>query len=189
MRNFNSGNRSRDRRDSSRRNFGGRDFGGRDSGRPLLHDAVCDECGKDCQVPFRPSGDKPIYCSDCFEKKGGRDSGRSSWRGSRNRSFDHGDSRGSSGGNTGDRGTLQLAEKIGTLNTKLDRIIDLLASGGEKKPSSIEVRSRKNKKLSKPKADKMIEVVSTVKDKEIDLTASEAKVKPKKKSRKPTAKS
>jgi CxxC-x17-CxxC domain-containing protein len=39
-----------------------------------MFDAVCDDCGKDCKVPFKPSGDKPIYCSRCFEKydeKGG----------------------------------------------------------------------------------------------------------------------
>ena len=33
-----------------------------------MFSAVCDKCGKDCKVPFRPSPDKPIYCSDCFEK-------------------------------------------------------------------------------------------------------------------------
>ena len=32
-----------------------------------MHSAVCDKCGKDCKVPFKPSSDKPIYCSDCFE--------------------------------------------------------------------------------------------------------------------------
>lgn len=34
-----------------------------------MHSAVCDKCGKDCKVPFKPSSDKPIYCSDCFEQK------------------------------------------------------------------------------------------------------------------------
>lgn len=32
------------------------------------HPAVCAECGKDCEVPFIPRGDKPVYCSDCFRK-------------------------------------------------------------------------------------------------------------------------
>jgi len=45
-----------------------------------MYDAICDECGKDCKVPFKPSGNKPIYCSDCFEKRGG---GRSSGRDNR----------------------------------------------------------------------------------------------------------
>lgn len=43
---------------------------GSDRGPVTMHDAVCDECGKECQVPFRPSGEKPIYCSSCFEKQG-----------------------------------------------------------------------------------------------------------------------
>ncbi len=49
--------------------------------------AVCAQCGKDTQVPFQPSGDKPVYCSDCFSSRrssngggysGGR-GGRNSW--------------------------------------------------------------------------------------------------------------
>jgi len=47
-----------------------------DSGRPSFGDkrmfeAVCDSCGKKCEVPFRPTGDKPVYCSDCFKKNPG----------------------------------------------------------------------------------------------------------------------
>ena len=31
-----------------------------------MHPAVCAQCGKDTTVPFKPRGDKPVYCSDCF---------------------------------------------------------------------------------------------------------------------------
>lgn len=31
-----------------------------------LFDATCARCGKDTQVPFRPTGARPVYCSDCF---------------------------------------------------------------------------------------------------------------------------
>jgi CxxC-x17-CxxC domain-containing protein len=31
-----------------------------------MFDAVCARCGNDTQVPFRPSGARPVYCSDCF---------------------------------------------------------------------------------------------------------------------------
>ena len=35
--------------------------------------ATCSNCGKETQVPFQPRGDKPVYCSDCFESvRGGR---------------------------------------------------------------------------------------------------------------------
>jgi CxxC-x17-CxxC domain-containing protein len=29
---------------------------------------TCTECGKSTEVPFQPSGDKPVYCSDCYRK-------------------------------------------------------------------------------------------------------------------------
>jgi CxxC-x17-CxxC domain-containing protein len=31
--------------------------------------AVCAECGKPTQVPFKPRGDRPVYCSDCFSNR------------------------------------------------------------------------------------------------------------------------
>lgn len=34
-----------------------------------MHKATCSECSKTCEVPFRPSGDKPVYCNDCFAGK------------------------------------------------------------------------------------------------------------------------
>lgn len=50
-----------------RNNRGG--FGGRGA-RPQreMHDAICAECGCETQVPFRPSGDRPVYCRDCFSR-------------------------------------------------------------------------------------------------------------------------
>ncbi len=42
--------------------------GGRDRGeRPPMHEAICSECGQTCQVPFRPTGDRPVYCNTCFQ--------------------------------------------------------------------------------------------------------------------------
>lgn len=46
--------------------------------------AVCGKCGKDTKVPFQPRGDKPVYCSDCFESQRSRSyagggSGGSRW--------------------------------------------------------------------------------------------------------------
>lgn len=49
--------------------FGKKNFGARDA-KTQMHDAVCNKCGKRCQVPFRPTGQRPIFCSDCFEKSG-----------------------------------------------------------------------------------------------------------------------
>ena len=33
-----------------------------------MYDAVCDSCGAETKVPFKPRGDKPIYCRDCFNR-------------------------------------------------------------------------------------------------------------------------
>ena len=33
-----------------------------------MHPAVCASCGKDCEVPFQPKGDRPVYCNECFTK-------------------------------------------------------------------------------------------------------------------------
>lgn len=54
MRNFH-----RDSRDSR----GGRDNRfDRDRVRQM-HKAICSECGRECEVPFWPTGDRPIFCS------------------------------------------------------------------------------------------------------------------------------
>ena len=34
----------------------------------VMHTTVCAECGKEAQVPFEPKNDRPVYCSDCYEK-------------------------------------------------------------------------------------------------------------------------
>ena len=31
--------------------------------------ATCTRCGQEAHVPFQPSGDKPVYCSSCFEQQ------------------------------------------------------------------------------------------------------------------------
>ncbi|MCG2717972.1 MAG: DNA-directed RNA polymerase [Nanoarchaeota archaeon] len=33
-----------------------------------MHKTVCADCGNECEVPFKPSGDKPVYCKECFRK-------------------------------------------------------------------------------------------------------------------------
>jgi len=29
--------------------------------------ATCARCGSVAEVPFRPTGDKPVYCKDCYQ--------------------------------------------------------------------------------------------------------------------------
>ncbi len=61
-----------ERRDSGRPNFRDRDRGDRQ-----MHEATCAECGERCEVPFRPTGEKPVYCRDCFGSSKGESSGPS----------------------------------------------------------------------------------------------------------------
>ncbi len=46
-----------ERRDSRRSSF-----------EKKMYKVTCDKCGESCEVPFKPSGDKPVYCSNCFRK-------------------------------------------------------------------------------------------------------------------------
>ncbi|MBU2522919.1 MAG: DNA-directed RNA polymerase [Nanoarchaeota archaeon] len=42
-----------------------RDFGGPRE----MHKATCSECKKECEVPFKPTEGKPVFCRDCFNKR------------------------------------------------------------------------------------------------------------------------
>ena len=43
----------------------------RSSDRPKreMFSVTCSGCGGVAEVPFNPSGDRPVYCRDCFAKK------------------------------------------------------------------------------------------------------------------------
>jgi len=73
------GNDSRER-DFRREGRGKRQFGNRDRERPQMHEAICSDCGKRCEVPFKPTGDKPVYCSQCFSSHRGSSISNSSER-------------------------------------------------------------------------------------------------------------
>jgi CxxC-x17-CxxC domain-containing protein len=56
---------------------GGDSYGSRDSysrGPREMHTATCASCGREAQVPFVPRGDRPVYCSDCFQQQPRRSS-------------------------------------------------------------------------------------------------------------------
>ena len=29
--------------------------------------ATCGDCGNECQIPFQPKNDRPVYCRECFQ--------------------------------------------------------------------------------------------------------------------------
>mgnify|MGYP003736089785 CR=1 FL=1 len=112
-RGFGGGNRGR--------NFGGNrgGFGGNRNSDRQMFDAICDKCGQECQVPFQPTGEKPVYCSNCFEKTSGREGGNRDFGGN-NRRFESRDTKDYQQDNT--------RLEIEALNKKLDRILDILIS-------------------------------------------------------------
>jgi len=42
-----------------------------------MHSVVCDKCGESCEVPFKPTEGKPVYCNNCFKKNDNFSSRRS----------------------------------------------------------------------------------------------------------------
>lgn len=118
--------------------FGGGDRGGfgRNSGgaRPMMHEATCSACGSSCQVPFKPNGRKPIFCSTCFEKQGG---GASNERTFDRPRFGGREERAPRFG--GDDNAVKINEnlrdQLREVNAKLDRILRALDKGEAPKKS------------------------------------------------------
>ena len=44
------------------------DRNGRIGGSRQMFPVKCATCGKDTEVPFEPRSDRPVYCSDCYNK-------------------------------------------------------------------------------------------------------------------------
>ncbi len=144
---------------------GGRDFNrprfndrGPSRGPVEMHKAICDKCNKECEVPFRPTSGKPIYCSNCFESSRGPEPGRFSARGGPVSAWEDrpmfdatcddcgnsckvpfqprgdkpiycsncfGEKKGAGKGENG-QSQPQYKEQLEALNSKLDRILQLL---------------------------------------------------------------
>lgn len=107
---------------SGGRSFGKRDFGRSGSSDRQMHQAICAECGKKCEVPFRPTSNKPVYCSDCFGGSKGRD-------------FEP-------------KRSDQSNEQHEQLNKKLDKILKILETISPKKTHIVEKSKVKSAKAS-----------------------------------------
>lgn len=31
-----------------------------------MHKIICNDCGKETEVPFKPDGTRPVYCQECY---------------------------------------------------------------------------------------------------------------------------
>lgn len=142
------GNFNRDDRRGGGRGFGGRDFGRRDfrgggfdrrGGDRPTYKAVCSNCGRECEVPFRPTSGKPVFCSECFEKRS-REAGHDNFpdRGPRRSNFEGGSEQ------------PQYKEQFNILNAKLDKILSIL--GPSSSPKVVQEEKSEEKKVEeKPK--------------------------------------
>lgn len=111
-------------------NRGGR----KNSERTEMFRAICATCNKSCDIPFKPSNDRPVYCSDCFQANREREDGKN--EGMRRDSSRHSDSSQrypkNSSSFTPQRDSLEgkhvkeLKKQIEITNDKLEQIIQLL---------------------------------------------------------------
>jgi CxxC-x17-CxxC domain-containing protein len=108
-------NYSRANDTGNKRNFGKPRFN-RD--RSQMYQATCANCGKECEVPFRPTGSKPVLCRDCFQN-----SKNSDRRPFENRSFDR-----PSFSREDNRDKKDYQAQFDLLNEKMDKILNLLSS-------------------------------------------------------------
>lgn len=70
MGNFNRGSRS-----GGERSYRPSSFNNRGDRQVEMYQAVCSKCGKNCELPFRPTNSRPVFCSSCFENNRTSDSG------------------------------------------------------------------------------------------------------------------
>ena len=143
------GNYKRDEKSGSRGDFGRRNSGGRSGAKKEMHDAVCDSCGRDCKIPFKPSDGRPVYCSDCFETKneGSSTSKKHRDRGPRRSNFERrSESR--------PRNNEQLEEVNRKLDTILEKLTTLSLTDEKEtitKPIEVIIVDQKKTKSSKKK--------------------------------------
>ncbi len=63
-----------------------------------MHTVICDKCGENCEVPFKPTEGKPVYCNACFKKND----------------------------NSSSRNSNQSRDELNQINAKLDKILEIL---------------------------------------------------------------
>jgi CxxC-x17-CxxC domain-containing protein len=75
-----------------------------------MYDAVCDNCGNRCQIPFQPRSGRKVYCSHCFEQI--------------------------EKGENGSSESPKIQEQLDAINIKLGKILQLLSAKTPMVPAS-----------------------------------------------------
>jgi len=168
------GSRGGDR--GGRPSFGGGRGG--DRGEISMHKAICDECHKSCEVPFRPSGDKPIFCNDCFSDKRGDDNRgpKRDFGGDRGPRRDFGDRPAPSFGKPA--GMDDTKKMLGEISAKLDRLLNAI-----EKTSTAKVVSKPEVKVAPAKIESKKVLATKTPVKKVVAKTPAKKVVAKKKSK------
>jgi CxxC-x17-CxxC domain-containing protein len=152
-----------------------------------MFSTTCAECHKSCEDPFRPNGEKPVYCSDCFRNKGGssdfpqRDNrGESRGRDFPKREFSQPARPQFDGGNTAD-----LKKQLDSMSSKLDRLMEMVMKNSSpiaqesasKRVDVIELAKVVKKATNTPKKEvkKVVAPVKKVEAKKVEVKASPKK--------------
>ncbi|HSX10018.1 MAG TPA: CxxC-x17-CxxC domain-containing protein [Candidatus Saccharimonadales bacterium] len=159
MANYNRDNRS----GGGNRNFGNPRFRNDRNDRQEMFSATCANCGKQCEVPFRPTGSKPVLCRDCFKNN------RSDFARPERRSFDRPQS---SREDSPSRPDYQA--QFDALNAKMDKILSLLT------PQPTEVAPLESE-ISEETIDEIAEEVLEEKEDTEKKKTTKKKSSPKKK--------
>ncbi len=119
----------------------GRSFGPKrsfnDRGPREMHKAICSNCGKECEVPFRPTGEKPVYCRDCFQQMNG---GRQDDRNVPRPAF-----------TPRNEERPQQNDQLAALSAKVDRILSILEKATSPAPKTEDVAETQEVPVEKKK--------------------------------------
>lgn len=154
---FRKFDKGRGDRRSGGNSFGGpRKFGNRDDAPRQMHTATCSQCGKSCQIPFKPVMGRPVYCSDCFKNQKTGFNPNFAPKNFGGDSFEKPAPQFNVGSNAG--GGVSKAQ-FDALNAKLDKVIALL-NASTKTPEApkldLEVEEPKTKKAATKKAKAVV---------------------------------
>lgn len=140
----------------NRGGFGGprRDEGGERE----MHTTTCNDCGNECQVPFRPNGSKPVFCNNCFKRdEAPRFEQRDRPAFERPR-FDQGGFSNSKPAAAapalGSDELAQMRNELKMMHSKLDRIIKLVSPVVTIEPVADEPVAEEEALVAKPKSKK-----------------------------------
>jgi len=134
-------------RDGGRPNFPRKNWGGsgnRNRGPVTMHQAVCDQCGKPCEVPFRPTDGKPVYCNTCFRDKRETGNNREGGRFPQKKFNNYKTSiKTDFGSNISKGNNDELKKQLVILNVKMDQLIKAVGAITNTKPLVVEKKVKK----------------------------------------------